>query len=183
VLAGLAEISAGCIAMGLGGYLAARTDVEHYDSERERELRETREVPHVEEAEVAHIFQQWGLTDAQLQPIVDNLKADETRFVDFMMQFELGLERPDPKRAVVSAVTIGASYVVGGLIPLAPYFFLKDLALALQVSVGITLFALAVFGCVKAHFTGVPMWRGGLQTTLIGAAAASAAFLIARVFR
>lgn len=183
VLAGLAEIAAGCIAMGLGGYLAARTDAEHYDSERTRELRESRDLPEVEAAEVAYIFKEWGLTDAQVEPIVETLQADENRFVDFMMRYELGLEKPDPKRAVVSAATIGLSYVAGGLIPLAPYFFVKDLTAALPISVGITLAALAVFGCVKAHFTGVPLWRGGVQTTLIGAAAASAAFLIARIFR
>jgi VIT1/CCC1 family predicted Fe2+/Mn2+ transporter len=183
VLAGMAEIAAGCIAMGLGAYLAARTEAEHYQSERARELRETRETPHMEEAEVAGIFADWGLTEHQLRPIVDMLRADEDRFVDFMMRFELGLEEPDPKQAQISAVTIGASYVVGGLIPLAPYFIVKDLTDALAVSVGITIMALFIFGCVKARFTGVPIWRGGLQTTLIGAAAAATAFFIARLFR
>ena len=183
VLAGMAEIAAGCIAMGLGGYLAARTEAEHYQSERERELRETRESPHLEEAEVAAIFSDWGLTEVQLRPIVDMLREDEGRFVDFMMRFELNLDEPDPRRALISALTIGASYVVGGLIPLAPYFVAQDLSSALAVSVGITIMALFIFGCVKARFTGVPVWRGGVQTTLIGTAAASTAFLIARFFQ
>lgn len=183
VLAGLAEIAAGCIAMGLGGYLAGQTEKEHYDSERAREIRETREMPHLEEAEVAGIFAGWGLSEDQLRPIVSMLRQDEKRFVDFMMRFELGLEEPDPNQALASAITIGASYVAGGLIPLAPYFFVRELTVALGLSVGITIMALFLFGCGKAKFTGVSIWRGGVQTTLIGAAAASTAFLIARFFR
>ncbi len=183
VLAGLAEIAAGCIAMGLGGYLAAKTDAEHYRSERARELQETREVPHIEEAEVADIFAGWGLSEEEVRPIVKALRRDESRFVDFMMRFELGLEEPDPRQAVRSAARIGASYVAGGLIPLSPYFFAVELGTALTISVAITVLALFLFGCVKARFTGVSVWRGGVQTTLIGAAAASTAFLIARLFR
>ena len=183
VLAGLAEIAAGSIAMGLGGYLAARTDQEHYESERRRELRETHEIPEVEKAEVATVFEGWGLSPAQIEPIVDAISADEKRFVDFMMRFELGLEEPDPGRAVRSATTIGVSYIAGGLIPLAPYFFVSDLATALVASVAVTLSALAVFGCIKARFTGIPMAKGGAQTTLIGGLAAAAAFAIARLFR
>src|SRR5580704_14324395 len=124
VLAGLAEIAAGSIAMGLGGYLAARTDREHYESERQREIREAREIPEEEAAEVSRVFEGWGLTNQQIQPIVAAISSDEKRWVDFMMRFELGLEEPDPKRAVRSASTIGISYVAGGLIPLGPYFFL-----------------------------------------------------------
>ena len=183
VLAGMAEIAAGSIAMGLGGYLAARTDQEHYQSERKRELREAREIPEVEAAEVARVFEEWGLTSEQIQPIVAAISSDETRWVDFMMRFELGLEEPDPKRAVRSATTIGISYVAGGLIPLGPYFFLSDLQAGLAASVAVTLSALFIFGCIKARFTGIPMWRGGLQTTLIGGLAAAAAFGIARLFR
>ena len=123
VLAGLAEIAAGSIAMGLGGFLAARTDQEHYQSELQREIREAREIPEEEAAEVSRVYQGWGLTDQQIQPIVAAISSDEKRWVDFMMRFELGLEEPDPKRAVRSATTIGVSYVAGGLIPLAPYFF------------------------------------------------------------
>ena len=183
LLAGLAEIAAGSIAMGLGGFLAARTDQEHYQSERQREIREAREIPEEEAAEVSRVFQGWGLTDQQIQPIVAAISSDEKRWVDFMMRFELGLEEPDPKRAVRSAATIGFSYVAGGLIPLAPYFFPIDLETGLVASVAVTLSALFIFGCIKARFTGIPMWRGGLQTTLIGGLAAAAAFAMARLFR
>ncbi len=182
VLAGLAEIAAGCIAMGLGGYLAARTDAEHYENELQREIAETKEIPEEEAAEVARVFQAWGLTDQQIAPIVTAITSNEKRWVDFMMKFELGLDEPDPRRAVVSAVTIGASYVVGGLIPLAPYFFLNDLSSALTASVSVTLTALMIFGGIKARFTGIPVLRGAGQTALIGGLAASAAFLIARIF-
>ncbi|MES1262097.1 MAG: VIT1/CCC1 transporter family protein [Acidobacteriota bacterium] len=183
VLAGLAEIAAGCIAMGLGGYLAARTDAEHYDNEVQREKAETRDVPDEEAAEVARVFQGWGLTDQQIEPIVGAITSDKERWIDFMMKFELGLERPDPQRAVRSAVTIGLSYVAGGLIPLAPYFFLSDLHTALAASVSVTLTALMIFGGIKARFTGIPVTRGAGQTALIGGLAASAAFLIARIFQ
>jgi VIT1/CCC1 family predicted Fe2+/Mn2+ transporter len=183
VLAGLAEIAAGSIAMGLGGYLAARTDQEHYQSELERETREAREIPEEEAAEVARVFQGWGLTDQQIQPIVAAISSDEKRWVDFMMRFELGLETPDPKRALRSAATIGFSYIAGGLIPLCPYFFVRAIDSALPASIVVTLIALCAFGCIKARFTGIPLWRGGLQTTLIGGLAAAAAFAIARLFR
>jgi VIT1/CCC1 family predicted Fe2+/Mn2+ transporter len=183
VLAGLAEIAAGAIAMGLGGFLAARTDQEHYRSELQREIREAREIPEEEAAEVSRIFQGWGLTDQQIQPIVAAISADEKRWVDFMMRFELGLEEPDPKRAVRSAATIGTSYIAGGFIPLAPYFFLKDLRAGLAASVAVTLTALFIFGCIKAQFTGISWWRGGFQTTLIGGLAAAAAFGIAALFQ
>lgn len=183
VLAGLAEIAAGAIAMGLGGFLAARTDQEHYQSELHREIRETREIPLEEAAEVSRVFEGWGLTDQQIQPIVAAISSDEKRWVDFMMRFELGLEEPDPKRALRSAVTIGASYIAGGFIPLAPYFVLSGLRTALIASVAVTLSALFVFGCIKASFTGISLWRGGFQTTLIGGLAAAAAFGIARLFQ
>jgi VIT1/CCC1 family predicted Fe2+/Mn2+ transporter len=169
--------------MGLGGFLAARTDEEHYQSELQREIDETRELPDEEVAEVARVFQGWGLTDQQIQPIVAAISSDEKRWVDFMMRFELGLEEPDPKRAVRSAATIGISYIAGGFIPLAPYFFVTDLQTGLMVSVAVTLSALFIFGCIKARFTGIPLWRGGSQTILIGGLAASAAFTIARLFR
>ncbi len=183
VLAGLAEIAAGSIAMGLGGYLAARTDAEHYQSERKREVIETRELPAKEIAEVREVFEGFGLTATQIQPLVDAITADEERWVDFMMKFELSLEAPDPARAVRSAATICVSYIVGGLIPLAPYFFTKDLSAALVASVSVTLAALFVFGGVKARLTGIPLWRGGMQTATIGGLAAAAAFSIARLFR
>jgi VIT1/CCC1 family predicted Fe2+/Mn2+ transporter len=183
VLAGMAEIAAGCIAMGLGGYLAARTDSEHYENELRREIEETHELPDEEAAEVRRVFQGWGLTDQQIEPIVTAITSDEKRWVDFMMKFELGLDEPDPRRALVSAATIGFSYVAGGLIPLSPYFIASSLDEAFRASVAVTLVALVVFGCVKAHFTGIPLWKGGFQTVSIGGLAAAAAFLIARTFR
>ena len=183
VLAGAAEIAAGSIAMGLGGYLAARTDAEHYENERQREIRETREIPEAEEAEVRLVFEGWGLNEQQITPIVKAIQADETRWVDFMMRFELGLEQPDPRRALRSATTIAAAYIVGGFIPLSPYLFFSDIRRALWISVAVTLGALFIFGTWKGSLTGVPAWRGGLQTTLIGGLAAAAAFAIARLFR
>lgn len=183
VLAGLAEIAAGCIAMGLGGYLAAQSDNEHYASELQREIDETKELPEEERAEVARVFRGYGLTEQQLEPIVTTICSDEAKWVDFMMKFELGLEVPDPRRAVISAVTIGLSYVAGGLIPLSPYFFMRNVADGLIASVILTLAALFVFGCVKARFTGISWWRGGIQTTAIGGLAAAAAFGIARIFK
>ncbi|MBI3951139.1 MAG: VIT1/CCC1 transporter family protein [Acidobacteria bacterium] len=181
VTAGLAEIAAGAIAMGLGGYLAAKTDLEHYTVERRRELRETREMPRQEEQEVAEVFRRYGLDEEQIKPLVAAIRADRTQWVDFMMRFELGLEAPDPARARQSALSIGGSYVVGGLIPLAPYMLLGSISPALWVSVGVTLIALLIFGSVKGRFTGIAPWRGGLQTVLTGGLAAAAAFAIARL--
>ncbi len=183
VLAGLAEIAAGSIAMGLGGYLAARTDAEHYQSELRREIRETRELPEKETAEVREVFEGFGLTAEQIAPVVATITANEKRWVDFMMKFELNLDEPDPARALRSATTIGVSYIVGGLIPLAPYFIAAELKRALVASVAVTLTALFAFGGVKARFTGIPLWRGGVQTALIGGLAAAAAFGIAGLFR
>ena len=183
VLAGLAEIAAGSIAMGLGGYLAARTDQEHYESELQREIRETHEKPEAERREVIEVFESWGLTSEQMTPAVDAICSNPKRWVDFMMRYELGLEEPDPKRAVSSAGTIAASYIGGGFIPLAPYFLLSNVETGLVASTAVTITALFIFGCIKARFTGIPMWRGGLQTTMIGGLAAAAAFSIARLFR
>jgi VIT1/CCC1 family predicted Fe2+/Mn2+ transporter len=181
VTAGLAEIVAGSIAMGLGGYLAAKTDEEHYASEFEREVRETRELPDVEEEEVAKVFREYGMKDDQLATVVRAIVSDRDRWVDFMMRFELGLEPPDPKRARRSAGTIAGSYIVGGFIPLAPYMILSSVVTGLWFSVGITLLALLAFGYVKGHFTGINPWRGGLQTVVTGGLAAAAAFFIARL--
>ena len=181
VTAGLAEIAAGSIAMGLGGYLAARTDAEHYTAERLREMQEVVDVPDKEAEEVAEVFRSYGLADEQITPVVSAISAKPDQWVDFMMQFELGLEAPDPKRARQSAATIAASYIAGGLIPLAPYILLADIAVALRVSVVVTLLALFVFGFVKGRVTGLNPWRGGVQTVLIGGLAASAAFGIARL--
>ena len=180
VVAGLAEIAAGSIAMGLGGYLAARSDAEHYASERAREQREVREIPADEEAEVMQALQQYGVQPEEARPMVEALKKRPEAWVDFMMRFELGLERPDPARALWSAVTIGGAYALGGIIPLLPYMLLKQAPTALMVSSALTITALAVFGYVKGHFSGVPPARSALQTVLIGGLAAGAAFLIAR---
>jgi VIT1/CCC1 family predicted Fe2+/Mn2+ transporter len=181
VVAGLAEIAAGAIAMGLGGYLAARTDSEHYAAEREREYRETDEMPQQERAEVARLFSEYGLSAEQARPVVEAITANRGRWVDFMMRFELDLQRPDTTRAPRSALTIAVSYVVGGFIPLLPYMLLATPAAALEFSVGATLAALFVFGAVKARFTEINPLRGGAQTALIGGVAATAAFTIARL--
>lgn len=181
VTAGLAEIAAGSIAMGLGGYLAARTDLEHYAAEEKREIKETRQFPEIEADEVAEVFRGYGLDDEQIEPVVRAIRNDRKRWVDFMMRFELGLEAPDPKRARRSAFTIAASYVFGGLIPLAPYMLLNNVIKGLWMSVVVTGIALFVFGYVKARFTGLNLLRGAVQTVLIGGLAATAAFLIARL--
>src|SRR5512137_1581041 len=116
--AGLAEIAAGSIAMGLGGYLAARSDAEHYQAERAREEAEVAGIPEVEAEEVAIVFREYGLTDEESRPVVEALRKRPKAWVDFMMRFELGLEKPDPRRALLSAVTIAVAYAVGGFIPL-----------------------------------------------------------------
>ncbi len=181
ITAGLAEIAAGSIAMGLGGYLAARSDAEHYASERLREQQEIKEKTEAEKAEVLEVFTSYGLSEAESTPIVEALSKRPDAWIDFMMRFELGLEKPDPKRALTSALTIAASYIVGGLIPLSPYFFLSPASTALLVSVIATLLALLLFGYVKGRFTGTKPLRSGVQTMFIGGLAAAAAFLIARL--
>jgi VIT1/CCC1 family predicted Fe2+/Mn2+ transporter len=181
VTAGFAEIAAGSIAMGLGGYLAAKTDSEHYASEREREIRETQEIPDQEEEEVAKVFRGYGMEEELVGRVVNTIASDRDRWVDFMMRFELGLEAPDPSRARRSAATIAGSYVIGGLIPLAPYIIVHNVTTGLTFSVAITLLALLAFGYIKGHFTGINPWRGGLQTVVTGGLAAAAAFFIARL--
>jgi VIT1/CCC1 family predicted Fe2+/Mn2+ transporter len=181
VTAGLAEIAAGSIAMGLGGYLAARTDAEHYRSELAREYAEVKDLPDREEEEVAEIFQAYGLSDEQIAPILDAMKLKPDKWVDFMMRFELGLEKPDPARARQSALTIALSYITGGLIPLVSYIFIPTIHIALMVSILITLGALFIFGFIKGKFTGINPFRSGLQTALIGGLAAGAAFALARL--
>jgi vacuolar iron transporter family protein len=181
VVAGIAEIAAGSIAMGLGGYLAARTDRDHYRSELEREGRETLELPEREREEVAEIFRHYGMSDDAIAPVVEAISSDRKRWVDFMMRFELGLEEPDPKRARNSAATIAISYILGGLVPLAPYMLFTKMNSALAVSVAVTLVALFLFGYVKGRMTGISPWRGGLQTAVIGGLASGAAFGLARL--
>jgi VIT1/CCC1 family predicted Fe2+/Mn2+ transporter len=185
VTAGLAEIAAGSIAMGLGGYLAAKSDAEHYAKEHEREKREVVEIPEEEKREVAEVFRSYGLSKEESGPIVEALAKHPKKWVDFMMRFELGLEKPDPKRALISAFTIASAYVAGGLIPLAPYMaaaYIKQMTvgMALLFSVVVTLVALFIFGFIKGRYTGTRPARSALQTALIGSVAAGAAFLIAR---
>jgi len=181
VIAGFAEIAAGSIAMGLGGYLAAKTDLEHYRAEQQREYRETQEKTQIEKEEVAQIFHGYGLSAEQAAPVVEAISADTKRWVDFMMRFELGLEEPDADRARKSASLIAASYIAGGLIPLFPYMVWREVRSALWISSAVTLLALFVFGFTKGRFTGVSPLRAGSQTALIGGLAAAAAFAIARL--
>jgi vacuolar iron transporter family protein len=180
VTAGLAEIAAGSIAMGLGGYLAAKSDAEHYRAERNREELEVTEKPEAEAAEVTDVLTTYGMTPEETIPVVDAIRKRPVAWVDFMMRFELGLEQPDPKRALLSALTIAGAYIAGGFIPLGPYILLPKASAALVVSAAITLLALAIFGYVKGRFTGAPPVRSAIQTVLIGGLAAGAAFLIAR---
>ncbi len=181
VLAGLAEIAAGSIAMGLGGFLAAQGDAEHYASERLREEREIVERTRDEEEEIYEIFEQYGVERKESMPVLEALKRRPQAWIDFMMRFELGLEEPQRNRASRSAITIALSYVVGGLIPLAPYMTGRSLPSALAASVTITLVALLVFGGVKGRLTGAGTVRNALQTVLIGGLAAGAAYLLARL--
>ncbi len=181
ITAGLAEVAAGAIAMGLGGYLAAKTDTEHYATERATEERATFEMPEEEAKEVAEVFRSYGLDEATVDRVVGAIRSDQTRLIDFMMKFELGLEKPDPKRAGRSALTIAGSYITGGLIPLAPYFFLRSIHSALVVSVIVTLLALGVFGYVKGRFTVKKPLRSAWQTVVVGGLAATAAFVLAKM--
>jgi VIT1/CCC1 family predicted Fe2+/Mn2+ transporter len=181
VVAGLAEIAAGSIAMGLGGYLAARGDVEHYASELAREKNEVIHRAHDEEEEIYEIFEKYSVSREAASPVLQALKKNHSAWVDFMMRFELGLEEPAANRAHRSALTIAFSYVAGGFVPLLPYMFVSDSATALKLSVIITLFALAIFGAIKGKLVGTGWFRSALQTTLIGGAAASAAYLLARL--
>jgi len=181
VTAGLAEIAAGSVAMGLGGYLAAKGDAEHYESERRREVLEVKEKPEVEAKEVSEVLQSYGLTADESRPIVDALRNRPQAWIDFMMRFELCLEKPDPKRALTSALTIGGAYIAGGFIPLLPYILIATASTALTYSVIFTMIALAVFGYIKGHFTGTSQMRSGFQTVLIGGLAAAVAFAIARI--
>jgi VIT1/CCC1 family predicted Fe2+/Mn2+ transporter len=181
VVAGLAEVAAGAIAMGLGGYLAARTDAQHYQSERRRETYEVEHLADRERREIAEIFRGYGLHGTQLDAMVSAISAEPARWVDFMMRHELGLDAPNPRRAPISALTIGGSYMLGGLVPLAAYFLLADAHRALLASVIVTGIALLCFGAVKARLTAVPVLRGALETLLVGGLAAGVAFAVARL--
>ena len=180
VTAGVAEIAAGAIAMGLGGYLAAKSDAEHFFSERRREEDEIENKAEAERMEITAIFSEYGITEKECQPVLAALERNPVAWRDFMMKFELGLEEPDPRRAVRSAFTIAVSYITGGLIPLAPYMLMTSSSQALLVSAGVTLLALAIFGSVKGHFTEVPKLRSAIQTMLVGGLAAGVAYIIAK---
>jgi VIT1/CCC1 family predicted Fe2+/Mn2+ transporter len=181
VIAGLAEIAAGSIAMGLGGYLAGKTESDHYHSELKREYNEVETVPEKEKEEVKEFFSGLGLSEEVQQQAVEEMTKDKNAWVDFMMKYELGLDKPDPKRARKSAFNIGCSYIVGGLIPLSPYFFVKEGIEGLRISAVITLICLFIFGYFKSKLTGVNPFAGALRVMIIGALAAGCAFGVARL--
>lgn len=181
VIAGIAEIAAGSIAMGLGGYLAGKTEMDHYNSELKREYEEVETVPHKEKEEVKVFFQQLGLSEDVQEQAVTEMTRDKETWVNFMMKYELGLDKPDEKRAAKSAFNIGVSYIIGGIIPLSPYFFVHEGVTGLKISAVITLCCLFVFGFFKSKMTGVNPWWGAVRVACIGAIAAACAFGIARL--
>ena len=182
VIAGIAEIAAGSIAMGLGGYLAGKTEQDHYNSEVKREYYEVEHLHHKEIEETKEFFANIGLSQELQDKATLEISQDKDRWVEFMMKYELGLEKPDPKRATKSALNIGLSYIAGGIIPLSPYFFIDDSLEALKFSVGATLICLFLFGYFKSKVTGINVWMGAIRVTLIGALAAAAAFGVAKLF-
>ena len=181
IIAGIAEIAAGSIAMGLGGYLAGKTEQDHYNSELKREYEEVERVPEVEKQEVKDFFKAIGLSENIQHQAAEEIAKDKKQWVDFMMKYELGLDEPDPKRAAKSAMNIGLSYIVGGIIPLSPYLFINNSTEALKISVIATLICLFVFGYFKSKMTGVNAFWGAIKVTLIGAVAAAAAYGIAKL--
>ena len=182
VIAGIAEVAAGSIAMGLGGYLAGKTEQDHYNSEQKREYDEVANLRHREIEETKEFFANIGLSPELQEKATAEIAQDKDRWVDFMMKYELGLEKPDPRRATKSALNIGLSYIAGGIIPLSPYFFISDSVGALKISVAVTLLCLFVFGFFKSRVTGINPWMGALRVMLIGAMAAAAAFGVAKLF-
>src|SRR5690349_17725997 len=180
VVAGLAEIAAGAIAMGLGGFLAAKSDAEHFEQELARERKEVETIPEAEASEVSEIFESYGLTKEESDPVIAALRQKPQAWVSFMMRFELGLEEPLRGRALRSAMTIASAYAIGGFVPLFPYMLLTRMRSAFSLSVTLTLLALFIFGYIKGRFTGSAPLRGAVQTLIIGALAAGAAFLIAK---
>ena len=181
IIAGLAEIAAGSIAMGLGGYLAGKTEVDHYNSEMKREYDEVEKVPEIEKQEIRTFFASLGLSSEVQSQAVEEISKDKDKWVELMMKYELGLEKPDPQRARKSAFNIGFSYIVGGLIPLSPYFFVANGFEGLKLSSIITLICLFIFGYLKSKFTGVNPWAGAFRVMMIGAIAAGCAFAIAKL--
>lgn len=182
ITAGLAEVAAGSIAMGLGGFLAGKTEVDHYNAELKREWEEVEQVPEKEKQEVRDIFAEMGLSTEVQNHIADELVKDKQKWVDFMMKYELGLDKPDPKRARNSAFNIGLSYIVGGLVPLSPYFFVVNPEDGLKISAAITVVCLFIFGYFKAKVTGQNKLKGAVYVASIGSAAAAAAYMIAKLF-
>lgn len=183
VIAGIAEIVAGSIAMGLGGYLAGKTEQDHYNSELKREYDEVEQIPDMEKKEVQQFFENLGLSEEIQLKATEEIASDKKQWVEFMMKFELGLETPDPKRATKSALNIGLSYAVGGIIPLSPYFFLENSRDALKYSIAATLICLFLFGYFKSRITGIPVFAGAVRVMLIGALAAAAAYGVALFFK
>ena len=183
ITAGFAEIVAGSIAMGLGGYLAGKTEIDHYNSEQKREEWEVDNLPEKEKEEVRVIFADLGMSEETQCQVVEEMSKDRAKWVDFMMRYELGLEKPDAKRARNSALNIGLSYIVGGIVPLSPYFFASTPVDGLKWSAMITVLCLFVFGFFKAKVTGQNPWGGAVRVMLIGSVAATAAFFIARLFK
>ncbi len=181
ITAGLAEIAAGSIAMGLGGYLAGRTEIEHYDAEEQREYEEIEKLHEVEIRETKEIFAEYGLDGDMQEKIAREMAKNPKKWVDFMMRFELGLERPDKNRALQSAMVIGVSYIIGGLIPLSAYFFTENVGDGLKYSIIITMICLVLFGLVKSKLTGQPLFKGTMRVALVGALAAAAAYLLAKL--
>jgi len=182
VIAGIAEIAAGSIAMGLGGYLAGKTEQDHYESEVKREYYEVDHLRHREIEETKEFFASIGLSKELQEKATEEIAQDKDKWVRFMMKYELGLDQPDPKRARKSAFNIGASYIAGGLVPLSPYFFVNDPIKGLQFSVAVTLVCLFLFGWFKSKITGIHPWWGAARVTMIGAMAAAAAFAVAKFF-
>ena len=183
VIAGIAEIAAGSIAMGLGGYLAGKTEQDHYNSELKREYYEVENLRYKEVEETKEFFANIGLSEELQNRATEEVAKDKKQWVDFMMKYELGLNKPDPKRATKSALNIGISYAVGGLVPLSPYFFVQSPENGLKISAAVTLLCLFIFGFFKSKITGVNPWWGAVRVTLIGAIAAAAAFGVAKLFQ
>ena len=182
VIAGIAEICAGSIAMGLGGYLAGKTEQDHYKTELQREFYEVDNLRDREVAETKEFFANIGLSEELQEKATEEIAKDKKQWVDFMMKYELGLDKPDPRRATKSALNIGISYIVGGLVPLSPYFFVDQPVTGLKISAIVTLLCLFVFGWFKSKVTGINPWAGAARVTLIGALAAAAAFGVAKIF-
>ena len=181
IVSGVSEIAAGCISMGLGGFLAGQTEVEHYDSELKREYEEVEKVPETERKEVEEIFIEMGVDEALSKQVTLQISQDKHKWVDFMMRFELGLDKPDKNRAYQSAITIALAYLAGGFIPLFPYLVTSNNQHGFYWSCAITILALVIFGYFKSKVTGQPLLSGTLKVAFTGILAAAAAFIIAKL--